>query len=308
MMAVAAAVLHLLFLLLAPPLLAGVTRKVKARLQNRQGPPLLLGYWNLVKLMRKSEVVSERASWITRIGPAAILAYVIAAGLITPLWTAWAPLGFAGDAILFLYLLAGARFFQTILALDAGSSFGGMGSSREATLGVLAEPALLLVLAAGATVTGQFSLGPMADRFAAETLLKGSPAYFLALFALLVVALTECARMPVDDPTTHLELTMVHEAMLLEASGPSLALLETAAGTKLLLYFSLIANLFFPWGSHLSGPLAAGLHLVKLLTLAGLLGLLESSVAKLRFFSNSRFLSLASAAGLLAVIALVFWR
>ncbi len=308
MMAVAAVVFHLLFLLLAPPLLAGVTRRVKARLQNRQGPPLLLGYWDLVKLMRKSQVLSERASWITRIGPAAILAYVVTAGLFVPIRAPSAPLGFAGDAILFFYLLAGARFFQTLMALDAGSSFGGMGASREVTLGVLAEPALLLVLAAGATVTGELSLGPMADRFAVETLPKGSPAYFLALFALLVVTLTECARMPVDDPTTHLELTMVHEAMLLEASGPSLALLEMAAGTKLLLYFSLIANLFFPWGSHLSGSLAAGLHLVKLLALAALLGLFESAVAKLRFFTNARFLSLASASGLLAVIAVVFWR
>jgi formate hydrogenlyase subunit 4 len=308
MMAGAAALFHLMLLLLAPPLLAGVTRKVKARLQNRQGPPLLQGYWNIGKLLRKSEVVSERASWITRIAPAAILAYVIVAGLLTPLWTAWAPLGFAGDAVLFIYLLAGARFFQTLMALDAGSSFGGMGASREAALGVLAEPALLLVLAAGATVTGEFSLAPMAGRFAAETLFKESPAYFLALLALLMATLTECARMPVDDPTTHLELTMVHEAMLLEASGPSLALLEMAAGTKLLLYFSLVVNLFIPWGSHLPWLPAAGLYLAEILTLAALLGVFESAVAKFRFFTNARFLSLASASGLLAVIAVVFWR
>jgi len=304
---------QVLLVLAAAPALTGLTRKIRARLLRRRGPPLLQPYRDLLKLIRKEVVVAENSSWLFRVAPYLIFASTWVAAALTPTFATGLALGAAADLIVIVALLGSARFMLALAGLDVGTSFGGIGSSREMMFATLAEPAMLMAvftlsLFAGSTELSSisaFMLGPQVG-------LNLSLA--LALVALVIVAIAENARIPVDNPATHLELTMVHEAMILEYSGRHLAVIEAAASVKLLLYLSLIASVFIPWGTASAGAgvLACLIGLlawaVKLLLLALLLSLFETAIAKMRVFRVPDFLGMALMLGLLGTILLFVAR
>jgi len=297
-----------LLLLAVAPLAVAVIRRVKARLQCRLGPPWLQPYRDLAKLFRKEPVISETTSWIFRVTPYIVFASTVAAALLMPTFLSQMPLSFAGNIIAIVYLLAVGTFFLILAGLDAGSAFGGMGSSRESVVASLTEPALIVSIFAIALTAGSTNLSTIVHNTARLQGIVVDPApHVLALAALFIVALAETGRVPVDNPATHLELTMIHEATVLEYSGRYLALLEWAAAVKLLLFLTLLANLFAPWGIATEIGAAAltvglGVYLVKVLGLAVVVGVVESMFAKLRLFRLPDLLGLAFILGLLAVI------
>jgi formate hydrogenlyase subunit 4 len=287
--------------LVLSPLLLGVIARTKAIVAGRCGPPLLQPYRDLSKLLRKAAVYSRTTTWVFRAGPVVGLAAVLGAAAFVPLGGVPAPLRFEGDLVLFAYLLGLLRFFTVIAALDTGSSFEGMGASREVTLAALAEPVLLLALAALARQTGSISLSTMYTGLDAPAWTAASPALALVTGALLVVVLAENARVPVDDPTTHLELTMIHEVMVLDHSGPDLAFILYASAVKLWLLGALVAGLVVPVRSGhvwLDGAAAMG----GMLALAVGIGLIESSMARWRLV---RVPQLLVGAGVMSAVALV---
>jgi formate hydrogenlyase subunit 4 len=295
-----------LYLLLAP-LITGWVRKVKAFMQNRQGPRFWQPYFDLFKLLHKEAIISENASWVFRVTPYLVFMATLAIGLLVPFYTSLVPLGFIGDVIAVVYLLALARFFTALAGLDAASSFGGLGSSREMSLAAIIEPAMILAIFTVAVTAGSTSLSTIAERTGAWAPL--APSHILAFIGLFIVALAETGRIPVDNPATHLELTMIHEAMILEYSGRHLALIEWASAMKLLLFLTLLANVFFPWGIALQvAPvnLVIGLtiYVFKILILATAVALVESTTAKLRLF---RVPDLLAASFVLSLIALVLY-
>ena len=295
-------------LVLLGPLLTGFIQKLKARLQCRQGASLWQPYRDLAKLLRKGTVQSDTASPFFRAIPVLVLAVTVATTVMLPVL--WAPAGPVrlplGDAILLLALLALARFLCAIGALDAGGAFGGMGASREMTVGLLVEPAMMMAVFSVAVAGGTTDLVQLAARRETLAALSWQASDLLALFAMLVLALAETGRIPVDNPDTHLELTMLHEGMLLEHSGPGLACIVLATHTKQIVILSLVAALFFPLGlAHGSSPVEIALAVVafvgKILALAIFLGLVESSYAKLRFFRVPQFLGLGLVCAFLAL-------
>lgn len=297
-------------LLAVSPFIVGLIRKVKARLQLRRGATVFQPYRDLAKLFRKQPVVSTTTSWIFTATPYLLFASTLAAGLLVPVFASKTPLSFAGNIIALVYLLALGTFFLILAGLDAGSAFGGMGSSREAIVVSLTEPAMILSIFAIALTAGSTNLSTIVHKTA---LLEGvatdpSP-HLMALAALFIVAIAETGRVPVDNPATHLELTMIHEAMILEYSGRYLALVEWASGLKLLVFLTLIANVFAPWGIATTGePAAFGIglatYLAKVSGLAVLIAVLESMFAKLRLF---RVTDLLGVAFILALLGLVFF-
>ena len=293
---------------LLAPLVTGYIQKLKARLQCRQGASLLQPYWDLAKLLRKGSVTADTASGFFVVVPVLVLAATLTATSLLPvLWAPDRPAELPlGDAILLLSLLSLARFLLAIGALDAGGAFGGMGASREMTVGLLVEPALMMAVFSVAVAGGTTDLGELAARRGTLTALAWQAPDLLALFAVLILALAETGRIPVDNPDTHLELTMLHEGMLLEHSGPGLACIALATHTKQLVILALVAALFFPLGlAHGAAPLELVLALVafalKVLVLATFLGLVESSYAKLRFFRVPQFLGLGLVCAFLAL-------
>jgi formate hydrogenlyase subunit 4 len=291
------------------PGILGVTRKVKARLLRRIGPPVLQPYRDLWKLMHKEAVLAHNASWIYRTAPYLIFAATWVAAALVPSYATGLLFSWSADLIAIVALLGTARFTLALAGMDVGTAFGGIGSSREMMIASLAEPAMLLIVFTVALVAGTTQLSAIATIFATGSVgLRVSLG--LGLFAFLFVAVAENARIPIDNPATHLELTMVHEAMVLEYSGRHLAVIEAAAALKLVLYFSLIACLFVPFG--IAGPDAGipafGLgvlaYLAKLLGLAVLLPIGETSVAKMRVFRYPLFVGSAFAAAALAVFLL----
>ena len=297
-------------LLTVSPFLVGLIRKVKARLQLRRGASVFQPYADLAKLFRKQPVVSTTTSWIFTATPYIVFASTLAAGLLLPIFVSITPLDFAGNIIAVVYLLALGTFFLMLAGLDAGSAFGGMGSSREAIVASLTEPAMILSIFAIALTKGSTNLSTIVHKTALLEGIATDPSpYLMALAALLIVALAETGRVPVDNPATHLELTMIHEAMVLEYSGRYLALIEWAAGLKLAVFLSLIANVFAPWGIATTlAPTAMviGLmaYLLKVSGLAVLIGILESMFAKLRLF---RVTDLLGVAFILALLGLLFF-
>ena len=292
---------------LAGPLVTGFVQKLKARLQCRRGASVWQPYRDLAKLLRKGTVQSDTASPFFRAIPVLVLAATVTAAAMLPV--VWAPSGSAtlplGDAILLVALLALARFLLAIGALDAGGAFGGMGASREMTVGLLVEPALMLAVFSVAVSAGTTDVGLLAARRQALALSWTAPD-LLALFAMLILALAETGRIPVDNPDTHLELTMLHEGMLLEHSGPGLACIVLATHVKQLVTLTLVAALFLPVGlASGSSPaeiaLALAAFAAKVLALAAFLGLVESSYAKLRFFRVPQFLGLGFVCAFLAL-------
>lgn len=303
-------VVQLIMLLALAPFIVGVIRKIKARLQCRRGAGLFQPYADLAKLFRKQAVRSSTTSWIFTAAPYIVFASTVAAGLLMPVFLSHTPLNFAGNIIALVYLLALGTFFLILAGLDAGSAFGGMGSSREAVIATLAEPAMMLSILAIALTAGSTNLSTIVHQSALlEDVVLAPPAHLMALAAMFIVTLAETGRVPVDNPATHLELTMIHEAMLLEYSGRYLALMEWAAGIKLLVFLTLIVNVFAPWGIATSvAPvaLATGVvaYVLKVAGLAVVIGVIESMFAKLRLF---RVPELLGAAFILALLALVFF-
>jgi len=295
------------------PLLCGVTRKIKARFLRRRGPSVLQPYRDLLKLIRKETVLAENASWLYRLAPYLIFATTWVAAALVPTFATGLAFGAAADLIVIVALLGTARFLLALAGLDVGTSFGGIGSSREMMFATLAEPAMLMVMFTLSLFAGSTELSSIsAYMVAAGAVLSISLA--LALVALIIVAIGENARIPVDNPATHLELTMVHEAMILEYSGRHLAVIEAAAFVKLLLYLSMIACVFVPWGTASAGAgavsYAVGLvaYLIKLGVLAFLLVLFETAIAKMRVFRVPDFLGVALMLGLLGTILLFVSR
>jgi formate hydrogenlyase subunit 4 len=292
---------------LLAPLLTGWIRKVKARLQRRRGPPLLQPYRDLARLFRKDAVVAENASWLFRAAPYLIFAITWVAAALVPTFATGLLFSWTGDLIAIIALLGSARFLLALAGMDVGTSFGGIGASREVMIASLAEPAMLMVVVSLALIAGSTQLSVIAE-FMPQSGLRVSLA--LVLVAFTIVALAENARIPVDNPATHLELTMVHEAMVLEYSGRHLAMIELAASLKLLLTISLIGCIFFPFGmvhaadlgnTYLIALFAYG---AKLLIAGAMLGVLETAIAKMRVFRVPNLLGVALMFGLLGVLLL----
>jgi formate hydrogenlyase subunit 4 len=295
----------LLALLLAPGLV-GLVRWMKARLQNRRGAPAWQPYLELQKLFRKEAVVSRNASWLFRAAPFIIFGSLVVATALVPILAAPMAFDTMGDLIVLVYLLLLGTFFLALAGLDPGSAFGGMGASREVTVAALAEPTVALAVFALALSAGSTNLGRIVVATLADPASAVSPGHLLAFAALFIVTLAETGRLPVDNPATHLELTMIHEAMVLEYSGRYLALIEWAAAVKLLVFFALLGNLFVPWGVArtltMEALLVAGASfLAKLLVLAVTVAVFETRVAKLRLFRVPELLSVSFVLALLAV-------
>jgi formate hydrogenlyase subunit 4 len=275
------------------PLFAGIVVRTKAICAGRRGPPIRQAYFDLARLLRKGAVYSRTTTWIFRASPVVVLAATLAAAWVFPIRSGEAAFAFEGDLVLFAYLLGLARFFTMSAALDTGSSFEGMGASREAAFSALAEPAVLLSLAVLAVHTHAISFVDAFETLAVAPPESGRVALWLACAGFAVALLAENSRIPVDDPTTHLELTMVHEVMVLDHGGPDLALLLEASMIKLLLFAAVFVRLAMPAASR-PGPVGGAAFLAGLLGVAALLGLLESVVARLRLPRVPQFLVSAS--------------
>jgi len=299
--------IQMLLVLMLAPLLTGLVRKVKAHLLRRQGAPLLQPYRDLVRLARKEVVLAQSASWLFRVVPYLIFAATWVAVSLVPTFRTGLLFSWSADLIAIIALLGSARFFQALAGMDVGTSFGGIGSSREVMIASLAEPAMIMIVFTLALIAGSTQLSNMAEFMASPAVgLRVSLA--LALLALIMVAIAENGRIPIDNPATHLELTMIHEAMVLEYSGRHLALIELSASLKLTLYVSLIACLFLPWGLK---PADAGLpdlilgvaaYVGKLSVSGFLLAVFEISIAKMRVFRVPEFLGAALMLALLATL------
>jgi formate hydrogenlyase subunit 4 len=295
----------LVALALAPGLV-GFVRWWKARLQGRRGAPPWLVYYDLRKLFGKEVVISNNASWLFRFTPYLFFSSTLAVTLLVPLIAAPLPFDRVGDLLLVVYLLLLGTFFLALAGLDPGTAFGGMGASREMTIAAIAEPTIALSIFGLAVGTGSTNLGRIVAQTLAHPSSAISPGHLLGFAALFIVMLAETGRLPVDNPSTHLELTMIHEAMTLEYSGRYLALIEWAAALRLLIFFSLLANMFAPWGVATTlTPMAVGVAVIALIAkFAGLglaVALLETSIAKLRLFRVPELLAVSFVLALLAV-------
>jgi formate hydrogenlyase subunit 4 len=305
--------LQMLLVLALAPALTGLVRKAKARLLRRQGPSILQPYRDLARLFRKEAVLAYNASWLFRVSPYLIFAVTWVAAALVPTFATNLHFSWSADLIAITALIGSARFFLALAGMDVGTSFGGLGASREMMIASLAEPAMIMITFTIALVAGSTQLSSIAT-FMLSPAAGLSVSLGLALVALVIVSIAENARVPVDNPATHLELTMVHEAMVLEYSGRHLALVEFAAALKLLLYVSIIACIFVPWG--LAGvsaglvALAFGMlaYVAKLVGLALLLSVFETAIAKMRVFRVPEFLGIAFMLGLLATLLLFVVR
>ena len=298
------------FVLLIAPLFISLIKKVKAWTQGRQGPSVFQTYYTIAKLLKKEVVYSSASSRIMRATPLVTMAAILVAALFVPLVFVPEPVGGIGNIILFLYLLALARFFMALAGLDAGSSFGGMGSSREMSISAIIEPTTIIVFAALAFVFKTINIFEMFS-FSAATGTIATPILILVGISLFIILIVETSRIPVDNPETHLELTMIHEGMILEQSGRNLALMELSAAVKLTVLMALLLNLIVPLGLattlSVSGlTIAAVLFIVKGTALAGMIGLFESSMAKMRFFRLPSLFAMAFFFSVLIIIIEVF--
>lgn len=294
-------ILQLIILLLVPPFFLGVIAKTKALFAGRKGPPLLQMYFDILKLFRKGVVYSSSASFVTRLAPVVICSALLLAGLIFPI-LGKAPLHFRGDLILFAYLLAVGRFFLILAALDVGSSFEGMGASREASYGAFSELAFFTALVTLAMITQSTSLSE--TFFWGETHSEFYPVTVLLFVAFFLILLTENSRIPIDDPNTHLELTMIHEVMILDYSGPDLGLILYSASLKLFLFMAMTATLLWPPTVGFEFQAIASL-LVKVGVIAVIIGVVESVLSRLRLSKIPQFLITNFVITLLALLVTV---
>ncbi|HXZ16142.1 MAG TPA: NADH-quinone oxidoreductase subunit H [Roseiarcus sp.] len=305
--------LQMTLVIMIAPLLTGVVRRTKARLTRRRGPPLRQPYRDLVRLARKEAIVADSASWLFRVTPYLVFAATWVAAALIPTFATGLLFSWSADLIAIVALLGAARFFLALAGLDVGTSFGGLGSSREALFGALAEPAMIVIVFTLALVAGSSQLSTVAAYMVSSAVgLRVSLG--MALVALIIVALAENGRIPVDNPATHLELTMVHEAMILEYSGRHLAVIELAAMLKLVLYVSLIMCVFVPWGAAIADAsvvdriFGAVAYIAKLLFAGVLLGVFETSIAKMRVFRVPDFVGAALMLGFLGALLLFVSR
>lgn len=301
------AILETLLFIGAAPLLAGWIKRIKCRLQNRRAPSLFQPYRDLRKLYRKQPIVPHPASWIFRAAPYIVFASTVLAAAFVPLVAVNLPTARIADVIVLVGFFALGRTFQVLAGMDIGTAFGGMGSSREMTIASLAEPAMLMAVFTLAMSAHTTNLS-QAMNYVLDTGLVLRPSFVFALGGLMLVAIAETGRIPVDNPATHLELTMIHEAMILEYSGRWLALIEWASQIKLMLYGVLIANIFFPWGIATDFSLEAlGMGLLfitlKLAVLAIMLALSEALFAKMRIFRVQEYLSFAYLLSVLGMLS-----
>jgi len=304
---------QMLLVLTLAPLLTGLVRKARARLMRRRGASILQPYFDLLRLLRKEVVLAENASWLFRATPYLVFAATWVAAALIPTFATGLQFSWTADLIAIIALLAAARFFLALAGMDTGTSFGGIGASREMLLASLAEPAMLMMMFTLALIAGSTQLSTVTEFLASpESGLRVS--LVLAMIALVMVAVAENGRIPIDNPATHLELTMVHEAMVLEYSGRHLAMIEFAASLKLLLYLSLIAALMFPWSLAHAGDswllyLAGAVSwLLKLGVLGVMLAVFETGLAKMRVFRAPDFLGAALMLGLLGTLLLFVSR
>ncbi len=305
--------LQMLLVIAVAPLLIGIIHKCRARLLRKKGAPLWQPYLDILRLMRKEVVLAENASWLFRAVPYLVFAATWVAAALVPTFATGLQFSWTADLIAIVALLGSARFFLALAGMDVGTSFGGIGSSREMLIAALAEPAMLLTVFSLALVAGSTQLSTV-SQYIASAQVGLQVSLGMALISLVIVALAENARIPVDNPSTHLELTMVHEAMVLEYSGRHLAMIEIASALKLVLYLSLIASVFVPWGIAQTGDgvlahaLAIGLFFVKL-TIGGFaLATFEVSIAKMRVFRVPEFLGAALMLSLLGTLLLFVSR
>lgn len=297
-------ILQLGFFIVIAPFLSGLISKIKNNLRMRRGQSTLQPYYNLVKLFSKGDVVSETASWIFRAAPFVMISSALAAAMLIPVFIFSTPAHHLGDFLALIFIFALGRFFLALSALDTGSSFGGMGSSREMFISSLVEPALLLVVFA---VSLQFRSTDISAFSGMHTVTISS---FVSASALFLVTIAETARIPVDNQETHLELTMVHEAMVLEYSGRSLALIELAAYIKQMILFFLIGQIIFPISLPESGNLMQAFfwalwYLARIILIAIIAALVEVSVAKMRLFRVADFLGFAFVLGVIACVCAI---
>jgi formate hydrogenlyase subunit 4 len=308
---IAAVVVQIVLAVGCAPLLVGLLRAVRARLEGRAGPSILQPWRDLRKLWTKERIAPEHTSWIFALAPLVLVSTATAIAAIVPLVTTVSPLDHVGDLFAVVSLLLLGTVFLALAGLDSGSAFGGMGASREMTVAALAEPTLLLAVFAIAGRAGSSNLGPIVEATLRAPRSVVSLQSLLALVALAIAALAECARLPVDNPSTHLELTMIHEAMILEYAGPDLALVELGAAMRLLLFGTLLVNLFVPWGiATTTGAAAIALGAVTLVAKLAALGVglavFEVFTAKIRLFRVPELLAVSFVVAFLAVTAAAF--
>ncbi|SRR5579875_82612 len=302
---IALGTVQVLVLMALSPLLTGIMRKTKARTQKRVGAGILQPYYDIEKLLRKDEVVSDQASWIFRVSPWVNFVAIVTAAFFIPVFLANSPFGLIGDLLLVVGLFSLARFFTMLAGLDVSSTFGGLGSSREMMISALLEPAVFLAIFVVAITYGGTSLSTIVES-ASNSAVLPHPQLIFAAIAMFVVMLGETGRLPFGNHETHLELTMVHEAMALEYSGKSLALMEWSQSIKQILLFALIANIFVPWGMASSAsPYSIGIGMatfvIKVAALAVGVAFLESSVAKWRLFRLPDLVAIAIASSMIGL-------
>jgi formate hydrogenlyase subunit 4 len=295
---------HALALLLLPPLLLGVIARTKALAAGRRGAPLLQPWYDVVKLLRKDRIQSRTTTWVFLAGPAVAVATATLAALLVPFGEAGAPLSFQGDLVLYAYLFGLGRFFTIAAALDTGSSFEGMGAAREATFSALAEPALFLALLVLVSVRGDLSLSGLGDHSTGALWATAAAPAALACVGLFIVLLAENSRIPFDDPTTHLELTMVHEVMVLDHSGPDLAMILYANALKLALFAGIIVNVVLPQ-PRAGGWLGIAVLLGSVIAVGIAVGIVESVMARLRLPKVPLYIAASSALALFGLVLLL---
>ncbi len=299
-------IIQFLTIIVLAPLLTGIMRKIKAITQKRTGSSIFQTYFDLLKLIRKDEVISEESSWIFRFSPWIIFSSTLLVAFFVPIFSVYSPLGMGADIILVIGLFALSRFFLMLAGLDVSSAFGGIGVSREMMISSLTEPALFLVLFTIAVTFGATNIETIVSH-AAESSIMISASLLFSLFGFFIIVMAETGKLPFDNPATHLELTMVHEAMILEFSGKSLALIELSQSIKQILLLSLLINIFIPWGLSTTFSISAiiiGLlvFLLKMISLGMMIAYIESKVAKWRLFRIPDLIFLSLASGLMGIV------
>jgi formate hydrogenlyase subunit 4 len=308
---IAVSLLQVVLTVAVAPLLVGVMRLIRARLEGRVGPPISQPWRDLRKLLGKERMVSSNTGWVFSVAPLVLLASAALVAGIVPFLSTKSALDQVGDLFAVVYLLLLGTVFLSLAGLDTGTAFGGMGSSRGMTITAIAEPTVLVAIFALSVSTGSSNLGAIVATTLAHPSTAASPESLLAFAALAVVTIAETGRIPVDNPNTHLELTMIHEAMVLEYSGPDLALIELAAHLRLVVFLGLLSNLFVPWGiATTAQPLellaAAAAFAVKILVLAAIIAIVEVFMAKVRLFRVPELLAASFVLAFLAVTASFF--
>lgn len=295
------------FFLILAPLVQGIIKKTKARLQNRIGADVVQPYRDIYKYLKKDSVISKEASWLTFSTPYICFGIILLISILIPSFYLPAPIGFTGDIVLVIYLLALMRFFTSLTSLDSGSSFGGFGASRESIMGALTEPALLLAVIAVLLNTLETNIGGIVYSLLQHNLLISNFAWWLSLIAFVIVLIIETGRLPYDNPDTHLELTMMHESMLLEYSGRYLGLMIFTAQVKQLILITVLINLFFPWGISFDNScnymiVGLGFFLLKVFFIGICLGIIETIYAKIRLFLVPNLIATSISLSILALI------